>query len=491
PLTALLEGAHIELAKLCARALSERPEERYASPEEFAEQFASVIDTGRLLADAPSAADKSAPQPPNARPSPPKIPPLPSAALAPPPVPPKMPLPPNPSAAAASVDPLGTAELDRAARAHDPSHEERRETTATVIAPTPVQASSSPLTYLLLLALIVALVVAASNPGPKKVVELEPALATPGAVSEREPAPAPSVLIDFSHAFATERIGEKRPKQGYTFLTVIYDAVNPSDTSVRDPVSGSTLSGADGGLYAYERVGLDAIPELVRRSTTPSSATFEIPICALTGDLELRVRDRNILIERASIKGLPEGQGCAAKPTPEGEGARRLDAPQDEPAPKTRCPAGMALIKSSRGRYCIDRYEYPGKGALPKVGVSWFGAQKACERKGARLCSLAEWRRGCGRKHSYSNRWDPNKCNTQDEDDFERSLTLAGEFKRCRSSSGVYDMVGNAHEWVAEQKIVGGGFDSGEDVASCNYSSSKLPGSKAGYLGFRCCADLE
>ena len=50
-------------------------------------------------------------------------------------------------------------------------------------------------------------------------------------------------------------------------------------------------------------------------------------------------------------------------------------------------------------------------------------------------------------------------------------------------------MVGNVHEWVLEKKIAGGGFDSGEDVASCRYASSKGASSKAGYVGFRCCAD--
>jgi formylglycine-generating enzyme required for sulfatase activity len=49
-------------------------------------------------------------------------------------------------------------------------------------------------------------------------------------------------------------------------------------------------------------------------------------------------------------------------------------------------------------------------------------------------------------------------------------------------------MVGNAHEWVKEQKIVGGGFDSGPDVATCRYSSPKAPGSSSGNIGFRCCA---
>lgn len=155
------------------------------------------------------------------------------------------------------------------------------------------------------------------------------------------------------------------------------------------------------------------------------------------------------------------------------------------------CPSGMVLVKSKKkGNHCVDRYEYPGAGR-PKTNVTWFQAQKLCAGRGKRLCGLSEWRRACGSKYPRSSKWDPNRCNTQDEDEFERSLTKVGGFKACRSSSGAYDMTGNAHEWVAEKLIAGGGFDSGPNVAKCSYASRKSPSSKAGYVGFRCCADSK
>lgn len=158
----------------------------------------------------------------------------------------------------------------------------------------------------------------------------------------------------------------------------------------------------------------------------------------------------------------------------------------------TDCPGGMSLIKSKKlGNYCIDRFEFPGRGATPKTRVSWFQAKKTCASKGKRLCKLAEWRISCGGKYPYGRKWDADRCNTADVDGFERSIAKAGSFKRCRSRSGAYDMVGNVHEWVAEQRIAGGGFESGEDVASCRYSSPKSPASSAGYIGFRCCAQPE
>ncbi len=166
--------------------------------------------------------------------------------------------------------------------------------------------------------------------------------------------------------------------------------------------------------------------------------------------------------------------------------------PEEKPAAAgTKCPSGMALIKSkSDGNYCIDKYEYPGRSIRPK-NVNWFQATKTCKSKGKRLCKLKEWKKACGSRYPYGRRFDPNKCNTQDEDGFERAKGKAGAFKRCRSSSGAYDMSGNVFEWVEEQRVAGGSFESDEEMASCRYSSPKSPRSAGADVGFRCCANPE
>jgi hypothetical protein len=160
----------------------------------------------------------------------------------------------------------------------------------------------------------------------------------------------------------------------------------------------------------------------------------------------------------------------------------------EKPAQGTDCPSGMALVKAGSGNYCIDRYEYPGKGQMPRVNVTWFGAQKLCEERQARLCTLNEFQRACGRTYPWGDDWDPDRCNTADADGFARQLQPAGARDRCRSWPGTYDMVGNVAEWVEEQRIVGGGFDSGPQVATCRYVSKKAPGRGAPNVGFRCCA---
>ncbi len=156
----------------------------------------------------------------------------------------------------------------------------------------------------------------------------------------------------------------------------------------------------------------------------------------------------------------------------------------------TQCPNGLKLKKRKWGNYCIARYEFPGAGSKPKTNVSWFAAKKSCEARNQRLCKSKEWRSACGSTYPYGKTFDANKCNSVDEDGFDRGVARSGSFRECKNA-GVYDLVGNVHEWTAEQKIVGGGYESDESVASCRYSSSKSPGSSAGYIGFRCCADPE
>jgi formylglycine-generating enzyme required for sulfatase activity len=153
----------------------------------------------------------------------------------------------------------------------------------------------------------------------------------------------------------------------------------------------------------------------------------------------------------------------------------------------------MQVIESKKGDhqpFCVDRYEVPGGGVMPKVNVSWFAAESACKSQGKRLCELREWQRACGGKYPWGAKWDANKCNTEDGDELERSVAATGSFKGC-SSRGVFDLVGNVGEWTAGQVVAGGDSRSGPDGATCFFTSKKSPGSASPYVGFRCCADAS
>jgi formylglycine-generating enzyme len=175
----------------------------------------------------------------------------------------------------------------------------------------------------------------------------------------------------------------------------------------------------------------------------------------------------------------------------------------DEPPPP--CPDGMALV----GRFCVDKfeaslevigadgihsphphYERPEKGptyyAVSKPGlfpqgyISRVESKAACEAAGKRLCRRSEWQRACRgegwMRYPYANKSVRGKCSSgklhllrekfgdnpkggwkYDEHfnspDLNREpgyLARSGEYDGCVSDLGVFDMVGNLHEWVSD-----------------------------------------
>jgi formylglycine-generating enzyme len=76
--------------------------------------------------------------------------------------------------------------------------------------------------------------------------------------------------------------------------------------------------------------------------------------------------------------------------------------------------------------------------------------------------------------------------------------TLTGERSGCVSDEGVFDLVGNLHEWVSDETpsgngIFAGGFflDTSQNGDGCNYRTEAHAPSYHDYsTGFRCCAEL-
>ena len=155
--------------------------------------------------------------------------------------------------------------------------------------------------------------------------------------------------------------------------------------------------------------------------------------------------------------------------------------------------AAEAVAAARAGKaYCVDRYEYPGrKGARPTVSVNFNTAKSMCGRAGKRLCADKEWRRACGGAFPYGRRFDANRCNTEDDDGEERSLSAAGAFRRCKSGWGAYDMSGNVAEWTADQTVRGGDYAASDEDAACSAGGRRGAGSSRSSIGFRCCADLK
>jgi hypothetical protein len=159
---------------------------------------------------------------------------------------------------------------------------------------------------------------------------------------------------------------------------------------------------------------------------------------------------------------------------------------------RSRCPPAMASVSLATGSvFCIDNFEWPNiAGEKPFTGVSWVQAKMYCLESGKRLCTPEEWVGACkGMKataYPYGERYEKKTCPSEGKDVYQ-----SGTFPKCKNAFGVFDMVGNAWEWVEGKEgdyplMFGGSFAYGEQ-ADCNLSSQGSVGTKSGEVGFRCC----
>ena len=164
------------------------------------------------------------------------------------------------------------------------------------------------------------------------------------------------------------------------------------------------------------------------------------------------------------------------------------------------------------------------KGVYPQGYISEKQAIEACGRSGKRLCKPAEWKTACKgpdpKKFGYANERTPGTCNdngkspvgtffsgavaegkawTWDKmndarlNQMEGGLAETGSHESCSNGYGVYDMVGNLHEWVLDPAgTFQGGYylDVTQNGDGCGYRTDAHEAWYHDYsTGFRCCAD--
>ncbi len=171
-------------------------------------------------------------------------------------------------------------------------------------------------------------------------------------------------------------------------------------------------------------------------------------------------------------------------------------------------------------------------GVKPQGYISGEQAAAACQNAGKRLCEADEWVHACRGPDStvypYGNERRAGACNDR-YDKLDRhpvvrlfqanapagtdpkemwlsqwmndprlhelndTVAPAGSFAECTNAFGVYDMVGNLHEWVADADgtFVGGFFmDTFQNGEGCSYRTQAHTSEYHDYsTGFRCCAD--
>ncbi len=219
------------------------------------------------------------------------------------------------------------------------------------------------------------------------------------------------------------------------------------------------------------------------------------------------------------------------------------------------CPPDMASIDD---KFCVDKYEaslveimpsgeeraWPyyqaveghdhgplravsEKGVYPQGYISEKQAIEACGRSAKRLCKPAEWKTACKgpepKKFGYSDARTPGTCNDTGKspigvfygaqistggkaawswdkmndpqlNQMAGGLAETGSHEDCTNGYGVYDMVGNLHEWVLDPEgTFQGGYylDVTQNGDGCGYRTDAHAAWYHDYsTGFRCCADV-
>lgn len=270
------------------------------------------------------------------------------------------------------------------------------------------------------------------------------------------------------------------------------------------------------------------------------------PPCEVDGQEGVCVPLGQCSLEEASQHTFPghcpgpaEVQCCVARASCDPDAFVMPSPALEEPPGLGGCPSGMAPVDD----FCVDRWEAslvfadgtpfspfqsPGgfdvravsvPDAVPQGYVSGDQAGLACEASGKRLCTNEEWLRACrgpaGTTYPYGETLEPGVCNdaraahpaieyfgTTESwiwselgnacvGQLDDALARTGAHPGCVTDEGLFDMMGNLHEWTSDPAgTFRGGFyvDTELNGPGCLYATTAHDTGHWDYsTGFRCC----
>jgi formylglycine-generating enzyme required for sulfatase activity len=164
-------------------------------------------------------------------------------------------------------------------------------------------------------------------------------------------------------------------------------------------------------------------------------------------------------------------------------------------------------------------------GVVPQAYISQTQAKAACAASEKRICTDKEWLRACkgpgATKFPYGAEHKDGACNGESTvaplsympppkqypdmenmnnpglNQIEGTVARTGAYASCTNAFGVFDMVGNLHEWVASDvygaEFLGGYYrDTTANGDGCDYQTTAHDRFYHDYsTGFRCCKDAR
>ncbi|MCB9570202.1 MAG: SUMF1/EgtB/PvdO family nonheme iron enzyme [Myxococcales bacterium] len=332
---------------------------------------------------------------------------------------------------------------------------------------------------------------------------------------------------------------------GSTSLAVLLACTPPSDGGTGTSTTSGSASGAtatsSGSASGVTSTGGDSTTS----GTTGGGSTSATTSDGTTSGTTTGASEGSTTGEGTT--GVVDPEDCATNPIPWCDADTRPtpNGVPSSPPGLGGCPPGMARVDT----FCVDRWEaalvevLPGDvlgpwspyaspagaqvralsapGLVPQGYISQVEASAACVAAGKRLCSDSEWLRACRgaamQVFPYGDDLVPGACNDARTchpaiqyfetaadwiwselghpclNQLPAGLDPTGANPACVSDDGIYDMMGNLHEWTADPEgTFRGGFyvDTKINGPGCLYVTTAHNVYHWDYsTGFRCCAD--